>query len=66
MFVPKIIRVGGNLTKLWQKTILRGFFETRCTNCHVADDYNNGTMKRQWKRKLQYCYGAPGQNGNRS
>jgi len=30
MFVPKIVRVGENLTKLWQKQFCL-FFETRCS-----------------------------------
>ena len=29
--VPKIIKVGRNLTKLWQKRFLTGFIETRCS-----------------------------------
>jgi len=28
--VPKIIKVGGNLTKSWQKQFCTVFFETRC------------------------------------
>jgi len=31
IFMPKIIKVGGNLTKLWQKQCWLFFFETQCT-----------------------------------
>ena len=30
IFLPKIIKIGGNLTKLWQKTNLHSLFETLC------------------------------------
>jgi len=30
IFVLKIIKIGGNLTKFWQKQFCTVFFETRC------------------------------------
>jgi len=30
IFLPKIIEIGGNLTKFWQKQICLVFFGTRC------------------------------------
>jgi len=30
IFVPKIFKIGGNLTKLWQNNFYC-YFETRCT-----------------------------------
>ena len=30
IFLPKIIKIGGNLTKFWQKQLCTVFFETRC------------------------------------
>ena len=30
IFLPKIVKIGGNLTKLWQKQICLVFFGTRC------------------------------------
>ena len=30
IFLPKIVKIGGNLTKFWQKQFCTVFFETRC------------------------------------
>jgi len=30
IFLPKIIKIGGNLTNFWQKEICTVFSETRC------------------------------------
>jgi len=30
IFLPKIIKIGGNLTQFWQKQICLVFFGTRC------------------------------------
>ena len=43
IFLPKIIKIGGNLTKFWQKQICLVFSGTRCisSNCYDQRDHLN-------------------------
>ena len=36
IYVPKIIKIGWNLTKFWKKNKLHSFFETRCSFTYQA------------------------------
>jgi len=59
IFLPKIIKVNGNLAKFWRKQFWLFFSETRCIHLYSSETLiaiNNGNKFKQQKKTLQKNY----------